>query len=139
MSRDRASSRKTADFARGFLIVVTGAAAGAPFFRIRAGNLRRFRSGRIRSCKNAAEVKNGQPRAVATAFDLTGGRWRVPRARGFPFVVTGAAAGAPSCGRKLATFVVFGRVVVETGENAAEAKNGEHVAVATFDLFGGRL
>jgi hypothetical protein len=54
-------------------------------------------------------------------------------------VVANTAAGAPACSRELATFVVFCRVVVGTGEDATEAENGENVDVAVVDLVGRRL
>jgi hypothetical protein len=46
-----------------------------------------------------------------------------PRARGFPTAVAGAAAVASSCGQGLTAFVIFGRILFEAVEDAAEAKN----------------
>jgi hypothetical protein len=62
----------------------------------------------------------------------------LPPARGFPFVVAGAAVGEPARGQEVTTFIDFGWPVAKVGDDVAEAKNGESVFIAAFDLADGR-
>lgn len=98
--------------ARGFPMAVAGAAVGAPSCGQGLTTCVVFGRVVFGAGEDVAEVKGGLSVIVA-AFDLVGGQRLVPRARGSPFVVAGAAANAPACGQELTAFVVFGWVVAE--------------------------